>query len=318
MTRSVFAFISLLLLLTAACGGDDNRGPGADGGGGTAGVVLADDAAVSGGTGGGGGSVGGGGTAGDTGDGGPAPGPGAGGGTAGSGGETVMDGGGTAGDTSDGGPGADGGEIPSDGNRLSVCYANAECNGDDLVCFGDGGGVPGFCTEDCVEDTDCQPIGGMEATCSPQGECYVACDGEGDTDCPDDMECRQTGGVGSFGCAYPAGTGSGAAGQWESCEVSHGDGDCASGLVCYLPTWPAATSGTGFCTENCQVVTDCTQPDDTSITSVIACGPTAATGTRWCRLDCSVEGSTCPDGMACENVVSNPQQQVLVCRFPLQ
>jgi len=55
---------------------------------------------------------------------------------------------------------------------------------------------------------------------------------------------------------------------------------------------------------------------DVTITSIIACGPTAA-GERWCRLDCSIEGSTCPEGMACENVV-RPPQQVLVCRFPLQ
>jgi hypothetical protein len=314
MARSVLAFMVLPLSLAVACGEDDTRGQTADGGAGTGGIVLADDAAVWGGpvAGGGGTSGSAGGTAGT----GPEAGT-SGGGTGGSGGEPVMDGGGgTDGDTVDGGAALDAGDIPTDGTRFSLCYANDECNGDDLVCFGDGGGNPGFCTEDCAQDTDCQPIGGMQATCSPQGECYVACDGDGDTDCPVNMECRQTGGVGTFGCAYPAGTGSGAAGQWEECDVSRGDADCAEGLVCYLPTWPPATTGTGFCTTECQLATECTQPADTAITSVIDCGPTAA-GARWCRLDCSIEGSTCPEGMACENVV-RPPQQVLVCRFPLQ
>jgi len=314
-----------LLLLAVACGGDDDRGPGPDGGAGTDGIVLANDAEIPGGPDGGGGMTAGTGgvTGGTGGTGGTEPisgtgGAGTGGGNGGSGGETAVDGGSGTGDPIDGGAEPDAGKIPTDGSWLSICYSNNECNGDDLVCFGDGGGFPGFCTEDCRRDTDCQPIDGMEATGSPQDECRVVCEVVEDTNCPAGMECRQLGGGNSFACAYPLDVGTGAAGQWESCDVSHGDADCESGLVCYLPTWPPAIEGTGFCTEECETVMDCTQPADITISSVIACGPTAATGTRWCRLDCSVEGSTCPEGMACEDIVPNTQQQVLICRYPLE
>ncbi len=310
MFRRVLLLLLFSLLLTVAC--DDEKGDSAaDGGAGDGGVVLAGDAAVSAGSGGGGS----GGESGGTGGTDPEAGTGGGVSGAGSGGEPVMDGGQSDGEIADAGAAPDAADIPSDGSWLSICYGNSECMGDDLVCFADGGGYTGFCTEDCVEDIHCRPIDGMDAVCSQQGECYVPCDGADDTDCPDNMECRQTGGVEAFGCAYPEGTGTGASGQWESCEVSRGDADCEQGLVCYLPTWPPANGGTGFCTTTCANVTECEQPADVTITSTIACGPTAA-GDRWCRLDCTLEGSTCPDGMACEDVVPNPQQQVLVCRYP--
>jgi hypothetical protein len=315
MTRLV-PVLGVLSLLLVACGGDD------DGGNDDAGSSLLDgglppvggaDASGSAGTGpgGGAGGAGSGGTGAVSGSEGAGTG-GAGTGGAGTGGEPTAGAGA-------GGGGTGGSGLPNDGEQLSICFADTDCNGDDLVCYGESSSGAGFCTEDCIEDSDCSPIAGFEAICSPNGECVFECQDENDTNCPPGLECTDQGG-GVFRCAYPEGTGSGSKQIWESCDAARAGGECESGLVCYRPSFPVASEGTGYCALPCNDVSECTEPDD--VTAEIECGPQGMGMSRYCRLDCSAQDATCPDGMECENVIDmgggggGGGMQIMRCRYP--
>jgi hypothetical protein len=214
----------------------------------------------------------------------------------------AMDGGDAGGDTPDSGtPDAGGSEstIPDDGSWLSICDNSDECEGDDLVCYGAGGGNPGFCSESCDADSDCQPIDGFDAECSTNSNaCRVICDGPEDTDCPTDMECRGVGGMqGFYRCLYPPeAAGDGTAGQWESCNTSRGDADCQNDLVCYRPGG-VMMGTTGYCTIVCTENDQCTAPEGT--TAPVLCGPPGVPGDDHCLLDCSDDSESCPEDMQC-------------------
>lgn len=134
-------------------------------------------------------------------------------------------------------PGVDGGAdsgstdpgstVPNDGNQLSACNDNQDCN-DGLNCYTAGN----FCSQACAQDADCASLG-AEYTCAaadqgfgpgggfpgggfegggfegggfpgggfpgggfgdagpvtPTGTCLITCDGADDTSCPSGLSC---------------------------------------------------------------------------------------------------------------------------------
>jgi hypothetical protein len=216
-------------------------------------------------------------------------------------------------------------DLPHDGERTSACYGVDDCNGDDLLCFATAGTAPGFCTEDCKEDTDCKPIDGLTASCSPEGRCQVDCagTGEGDGKCPENMECRDLPnpmGPGivtpvvidaltpNWRCVYPVDAGSNDVKLYGKCERAHGNGDCEGVLGCHAPTGGlSAATGPGYCTGACTAATDCTLPNGT--TSLPLCVSGA------CDFDCSASGATCPQGMNCRDVDNSLLDESFRCRF---
>jgi hypothetical protein len=208
--------------------------------------------------------------------------------------------------------------LPHNGEKISVCYGPDDCNGDDLTCYAAFGTAPGVCTEDCKEDADCAPIGGLAATCSSDGQCRVDCTGagKGDGACPANMECGDVSNrfagaslTPSYRCVYPADAGSNSVKLYGKCDRSHGAGDCQGALSCHTPSAPFTTpSGAGYCTESCEKETECQVPAGT--TSVPLCTEGGA-----CEFDCSGGGATCPQGMNCRDVDNNPITETFRCRF---
>jgi hypothetical protein len=204
--------------------------------------------------------------------------------------------------------------IRIDGLRGAGCFDDADCKGDDLLCFLPAGlraGSPGFCTDDCKVDTDCQAIAGMATTCG-DGQCRVDCSGAkgmGDGACPSNMACLNTAApptslvFPAWHCVYPEGSGVKTAQAFEKCALAHGSGDCADDLLCVTARSGAASSpdderasavSLPHCTAACKVASDCKSP--TGITAAAACDLGA------CQLDCAAGGSTCPTGMSCRDV----------------
>ncbi len=214
--------------------------------------------------------------------------------------------------------------LPHDGGRLSACYGD-ECNGDDLLCFANSGTAPGFCTEDCNQDSDCQPIEGIKAECSPERRCQVDCtgSGKGDGKCPKNMECRDLPnpmGVGivtpividalisQWRCVYPVDAGKNTVKLYEQCDRAHGHGDCQGTRKCHAPTAPLTLpTGPGYCSPECKEVSDCSVPSGT--TAVPMCNDGA------CDFDCSAKGASCPKGMNCRDVDNNLLTETFRCRF---
>jgi hypothetical protein len=142
-----------------------------------------------------------------------------------------------------------GSNIPTDGNQISFCNDNQDCN-DGLNCYTAGH----FCSQPCSQDTDCATLGaeytcaaaapgfgpgagfpggggfqgggfpgggfGDAGTTTPTGTCRITCDGADDTSCPSGLSCldlaEPSGGNpfggfpgGGFG-GFPGGGGGGA------------------------------------------------------------------------------------------------------------
>lgn len=204
-----------------------------------------------------------------------------------------------------------------DGSRLSICYSSEDCTEEGLVCYGAMLSGPeagaGFCTQSCTEDADCDPIGGMTATCAPTlGQCRVDCTGSGSGDgrCPEGMTCRDADpreDQVAPRCMYPAGTGSEmAAGEWGRCDPTHGDLDCAGELTCVASGFEETSSG--YCATSCDADEQCAAPAGSG-TIALCPGILGA-----CSLDCAGANSTCPQGMQCVEVFSIGDP-ILRCRY---
>lgn len=208
--------------------------------------------------------------------------------------------------------------LPSDGTRLSACYDADDCKGDDLTCVASlGARGAGFCSDDCREDKDCTAVSGVPATCSSAGQCVFDCagaDGKGGGACPANMVCRDVtdGNLlvdASYRCTYPVGAGSKSVAAGGKCERAHGNGDCASTLVCHLPSGGLVSSpedGTGVCTPACKLASDCQVPSGTTAAAVCDEGA--------CEYDCSATNATCPTGSTCRDVDDVPVLSELRCR----
>ena len=209
--------------------------------------------------------------------------------------------------------------LPDDGAPLSVCYGDADCKGDDLVCVGSlGVRGAGFCNDDCVDDKDCPAVAGVPASCSFEGQCVLGCagsDGKGGGSCPTNMVCRDiTDGnlltQAEYRCTYPLGAGKKSVAAAGTCELAHGDGDCAGLLVCHLPTGGLLSSpddGTGSCTAACAQSADCQVPAGSTASALCERGA--------CELDCAATGTTCPSGWSCRDVDDVPLLTQMRCRL---
>lgn len=207
--------------------------------------------------------------------------------------------------------------LPDNGQKLSTCYGQADCKGDDLTCVGARGVFgAGFCSDDCAQDSDCPAIDGLAASCSLQGQCRISCAGEandGEGPCPDNMECQNVVPVGVpalpvYECRYPVGAGSKKQKSFDKCDAGHGSGDCEGLLSCHVPFgFGGAPIGPGYCTQGCESATDCAVP-----AGVVAVATCELGG---CELDCSQPGGSCPAGMNCRDVDAAPIVNEFRCRF---
>jgi hypothetical protein len=203
-------------------------------------------------------------------------------------------------------------DLPSDGEHLSICYSGSDCNGDDLECYAPNGPQPGFCTQDCKADSDCDSIQGVKATCSPTGQCQMGCVA-GTGPCPDNMVCADLspirgGLIPDYRCVYPGDGGKNNVARYSQCDRAHGDGDCADAMKCHVPNHgDAKAPNTGYCADDCGSAGDCEVPADTTA------APLCTEGV--CEFDCSARGATCPSGMACVDLDSSLLNEVMRCRI---
>jgi hypothetical protein len=209
--------------------------------------------------------------------------------------------------------------LPHDGAPLAVCYADADCKGDDLVCVGSlGVRGAGFCSDDCTEDKHCPAVAGVPASCSFEGACVLGCagsDGKGGGSCPPNMVCRDVteGNLltqAKYQCTYPLGAGSKSVAANAKCELSHGDGDCAGLLVCHVPAGGLVSSpddGTGYCAPACRQSADCQAPAGSTAAPLCERGA--------CELDCDAIGASCPAGFSCRDVDDVPVLTQKRCRL---
>jgi hypothetical protein len=202
--------------------------------------------------------------------------------------------------------------LPTDGNALSVCATDEDCNGDDLLCVAYGF-YRGYCADDCGEDADCPAIDGIEATCRG-GSCEIDCgvDGAPDGDCPANMECAQLSGgllASTFVCQYPEPK-DGAV--YTMCDGLRGDSDCQEGLSCSvmvgLPLLSEAAAP--YCSEGCTEDADCSDPGFGATPVCDRQSVLLAEGQ--CALDCDNDRQ-CPDDMLC--IALDPLQKR--CGYPL-
>jgi hypothetical protein len=273
-----FALVCVLAIAgVLGCDSDDSTG-----GGGDAGPTVLDGSAM-----GGTGGAPAGGTGGTGGTGGMVGGEDAGADDGGT--EPAVDGGGT------GGTGGGTGGLAVNGTRLAVCYSDADCdNGLECSRYGNNAG---FCVETCVDETDCEDIGGLTPSCSTGGVCRVDCSDDGTMgDCPANMECAEivTGipplSTTTYRCQYPAGSGAKNVAAYGECDASHSDGDCEEGLFCQ--------SETGTCVAICMDETDCTDPGTDAIT--VCDKPTLLSSEGPCGLSCS-DSKDCPGDLVCQS-----------------
>jgi hypothetical protein len=202
--------------------------------------------------------------------------------------------------------------LPSDGNALSVCANDGDCNGDDLVCV-TYGFYRGYCADDCNEDDDCPAVDGIAASCR-DGSCEIDCgvDGAADGDCPENMECAEIrmGLLAStFVCQYPEPK-NGAV--YTMCDGLRGDSDCQDGLSCSvmvgLPLLSEAAAP--YCSEGCMEAADCSDPGFGATPVCDRQSVLLAEGQ--CALDCDNDRQ-CPDDMLC--ITLDPLQKR--CGYPL-
>jgi hypothetical protein len=274
------------------CGDDGNLGECDCGGESSGGSGTGSGRAGSGGNGGRSGSGGSGGRSGNGGSTGSA----GDGGSSGTGGSD-EDGGVDPG-TTDGGAGTDAGggtTLPTDGDQLSVCEGDSDCD-TGFSCFMEGGGQH-FCTADCENTADCEGIEGANYTCSPDNQCEVVCAPANSDSCPDGLICMMVSGPGPGGiqyrCKYSENAGQvGSGAAYTACADT---GDCDDGLECMggfgiIP---------GQCARACEAPADCTdQPSSGSIEPTCEM-ISAMPGSEMCVLDCSGDAEGCPDGMIC-------------------
>lgn len=204
----------------------------------------------------------------------------------------------------DGGVEVDGGDeplppLPMDGEALSVCAETADCNGDDLVCavFGT---YQGYCAEDCTEDTDCEAVGGIAATCDSDDRCVIDCSPEGsDGDCPEDMVCGEitTNPILDpiFRCQYPQPKN---LEIYEVCNPDLESADCKGNLTCEI--FPGLTDlRDSICADSCTEAADC---DDLGGSATPVCDPAPLSPFDGiCALECE-EDADCPNEMTCIDV----------------
>lgn len=216
-------------------------------------------------------------------------------------------------------------DLPYSGELLSLCYQNADCKGAGLGCYAAFGTVAGFCSAKCEKDGDCKPIGGVVATCSPEGLCRVDCSGKddnGDGACPTNMRCRdvfdpsvvvageesEPGLISIWRCGYPVHAGSNRVELYQECDLDHGSGDCKGELLCHAPSSALGSpANPGYCAQACESQAQCTVPS--GATSVAVCTEGA------CELDCAAAGATCPSGMNCRQVGGPISEVRHRCRF---
>ncbi|MEM6992117.1 MAG: hypothetical protein AAF721_16525 [Myxococcota bacterium] len=154
----------------------------------------------------------------------------------------------------------------------------------------------GVCSQGtCVDSCDCPPsppTGDADVVCGEIAgddmidECFLDC-ASGQT-CPDNMGC-----FGGLICVH---AGSAAPDDWGQCEDS---GSCPLGNTCIIvddgmggPITNGVCSGQG-----CLDEMDCPAAPMTG-TAPVACMDVTGM-VEDCILDCSIGGTTCPDGMSC-------------------
>jgi hypothetical protein len=105
--------------------------------------------------------------------------------------------------------GPNGGQPQPD--AFGQCAGDQAC-GTDRMCAGDAMGDPGYCTQTCSEDMDCEDLdvasGNVEPTCeftamggAPSAACALNCE-DADAECPDGMVCVQSMGPLPSLCGY--------------------------------------------------------------------------------------------------------------------
>jgi hypothetical protein len=208
--------------------------------------------------------------------------------------------------------------LPTDGNKLSACYNEEGCTGDNLSCVHALGLLgAGYCYDKCETSEDCQPLEGIESICSIESQCVFDCtgDGLGGGDCPANMVCRNIVpglAVPIFRCEYPYGSGGKITPAYGQCNTAHGSNDCEGDNACYVPISGIVTppAGPGYCAPSCQSADECQVP--AGATATATCSLLGR-----CQMNCSEEGATCPTGMECVDVDQAPLITAKRCRYPL-
>jgi hypothetical protein len=196
-------------------------------------------------------------------------------------------------------PGVDGGAdpgstdpgsmVPTDGNQLSFCNDNRDCN-DGLTCYTAGN----FCSQPCAEDMDCAalgpeytcaaadqgfgpgggfPGGGFEGggfpgggfgdagTGTPTGTCRITCDGTDDTSCPSGLSCLEVADPGAGNPFGGAGNPFGGAGNPFGGDAGAPPSTFRCGYPEPPPGEPGADAGAGSggtpAFGECQEMADC-------------------------------------------------------------
>jgi hypothetical protein len=187
--------------------------------------------------------------------------------------------------------------LPMNGNQLSVCDSDRDCNMN-LGCYNPDSG--GFCSRVCEQDQDCADLPGAMYHCGQSGVCSVECENaDDDASCPAGLECSQRadgggggGGPASFRCLYPETPAEPAGTPFSLCE---GGGECMDGLQCLGDNMGQP----GFCSHACTPEnSDCSDVPAPSGTIAPTCVPqTPEQGV--CALDCEAMPAGCPTGMQC-------------------
>ena len=193
--------------------------------------------------------------------------------------------------------------LPSDGNALSVCSSDDDCNGDDLLCAAFGN-FRGYCAEDCKIDADCAKIDGITPACDATGRCVVDCvgAGKGDGACPNDMVCAEVMtslfSTSLYRCQYPEPKNHVV---FEPCDSLRADSDCEEGLTCSvfvgLPLLSDITLP--YCAASCAEATDCNAQGSGATPVCDLSNPLSTKGL--CALECT-DDKQCPGDMLCRTL----------------
>ncbi len=171
----------------------------------------------------------------------------------------------------------------------------ALCGFGGATCINDGGdpAIVSVCSQGaCVDDCDCPPgpgTGDAPVTCGEIAgddmipECFLDCS-SGQT-CPDDMGCFS-----GLICVHDGGAGGD---EYGTCT---GSAECPLEDTCIV----ADMDMFGVCSgQGCTDAMDCPAAPATGTAPVECANLTAPDMINDCYLDCSVGGTTCPDGMEC-------------------